>query len=347
MQPRPFWIAPLVLSLLCAVPSSTAFAQVTEAPETSDLSGTMESVRLHEHGPTNKGVQFEQAPIPTPGEGELLIEVHAASVIPGDWKLRNGVFGDVSSGMPFVLGYDVSGVVLSVAEEVTAFKAGDEVFAYLPYAGAFAEYAVGPADVFAHKPENITHLQAASVPVSGLAAWEALTNVADLQAGQTVLIQAGAGGVGHFAVQIAKALGATVYTTASARNHEFLKGLGADVVIDYHTQKFEDVVKQVDVVIEMIGGEVLERSYGVVKPGGIIVTMNQQVDQGRLDELGIRGRFNNTPTNTKILTELAELLEDGRVVPHVSKVFPLSETAKAMELNEQGHTQGKLAIKVR
>ncbi len=338
MQPRPCSLARFVLSVFLVVHASTAFAQLPD---------TMQAVRLHAHGPTNKGLQFEQAPIPMPSEGQLRIEVHAASVIPGDWKLRNGVFGDVTASMPFVLGYDVSGVVESVGEGVKSFKPGDAVFAYLPNAGTFAEYAVGPEGVFAHKPENITHLQAASVPVSGLAAWEALTNVAELKEGQTVLIQAGAGGVGHFAIQIAKALGATVYTTASLRNHDFLKGLGADVVIDYHTQKFEDVVKDVDVVIEMIGGDVLDRSYGVVKPGGIIVTMNQQVDQARLDELGIRGRFNRTPTNTKILTELAELMKDGRVIPHVSKVFPLSETVKALELNEQGHTRGKLAIKVR
>ena len=328
-------------SLAVVLSLGLAGSPATQLPE------TMQAVRLHAHGPTNEGVRVDTAPVPELGEGQLRIAVHAASVIPGDWKLRNGRFGDQSAYMPFVMGYDVSGVVESVAEGVEGFEVGDEVFAYLPYAGAFAEYAVGPADVFAHKPGNITHQQAASVPVSGLAAWYALTKLADVQPGQHVFIQAGAGGVGHFAVQIAVAKGATVSTTASPRNHAFLEELGAETVIDYHTQRFEEVVEEADVVLEMIGGEVLERSYGVVKPGGIIVTLNQQVDHDRLEELGIRGVFASTPTNAEILTELAELIEAGQVVPHVSKVFPLSETIEALELNEAGHTRGKIAIEVR
>jgi NADPH:quinone reductase-like Zn-dependent oxidoreductase len=273
--------------------------------------------------------------------------VHAAGVIPGDWKTRNGRFGDLTEYMPFAMGYDVSGVVEAVGEGVEAFEPGDEVFGYLTNSGAFAEFAVGPVSVFAKKPANVTHAQASGAPVSALAAWYALVERADLKEGQSVLIQAGAGGVGHYAVQIAHDIGATVYTTASPRNHAFLRELGADTVIDYKTERFEDVVGKVDVVFDMIGGDVLERSRTVVKPGGYLVAIAEKTDFDKLDMQGIRGSFLSTPPDGEALAKIAGLMESGKITTHISSVFELADTAEALDLNEEGHTRGKIVIKIK
>ncbi len=336
----------VALSGFCVISffTLTSLGQNDAAP--SIKPATMKAVCLHAHNNTPEAVRFDETPKPTPKAGQVLIRVHAAGVIPGDWKTRDGRFGDLSQYMPLVLGYDVSGVVESVGEGVETFKEGDEVFGYLSNGGAFAEYAVGSERELARKPPNITHEEAAGAPVSALAAWYALVQRAKLQEGQTVLIQAGAGGVGHYAVQIAHAIGATVYTTASPRNHEFLRELGADVVIDYNTERFEDVVDDVDVVFDMIGGEVLERSYTVVKPGGYLVAITSKLPQEKLDQYGIRGSFLATPANGKALAKVAELMASGKVKTHVSATFPLSETAAAMDLNEKGHTRGKIVITV-
>ncbi len=329
----------LAAALVCA---GTASAQNTAPPE------TMKALRIHAHGETNDVLRYEDAPLPgAPGPGQVLIRVHAAGVIPGDWKSRNGRFGDVSRFMPFVMGYDASGVVESVGDGVTDLEPGDEVFGYLTYGGAFAEYAISDASVFAIKPENVPHEEAAGAPVSALAAWFALVERAELKAGQTVLIQAGAGGVGHYAVQIARSIGAEVYTTASPRNHEFLRALGATKVIDYRTQNFEDVVDDVDVVFDMIGGDVLERSYGVVKPGGYLVAITAQPDPDKLEAHGIRGSFLATPPDGAALAKVAQLLASGEVKTHISKVYDLSDAADAIAENEKGHTRGKLVIKIR
>jgi NADPH:quinone reductase-like Zn-dependent oxidoreductase len=336
----------ITLKIAMLVPAAILIASLP-VPTFGQTVETMKAVRLHAHGKTSDVLHYEDAPKPSPTAGQLLVAVHAASIIPGDWKTRNGVFGDLSAHMPMVMGYDVSGVVESVGAGVEAFKPGDEVFAYLPDGGAFAEYAVGPAKVFARKPANITHAQAAGVPVSGLAAWYALMDVAKLQSGQAVLIQAGAGGVGHFAVQIAHSTGATVITTASLRNHEFLRKLGADVVIDYNTQQFEEVVSDVDVVFDMIGGDVQERSFQVLKPGGYLVAINQRPSPEKLEQYGVRGSFLATRSDGAVLSLIAEQIKRGAIVPHVSRVFPLSETAAAMDLNEKGHTRGKIVVQVR
>ncbi len=324
-----------------------AGATITASGAAQDMPATMKALRIHAHGETSDVLRYEDTPIPTPRPRQLLVAVHAAGVIPGDWKTRNAQFGDFSDKMPVVMGYEVSGVVEEVGSVVTGFEVGDEVFAYLPRGGAFAEYVVGPAGVFAKKPANVTHLEAGGAPVCALAAWCALVEKAELKEGQTVLIQGGAGGVGHFAVQIAHAIGATVYTTASPRNHAFLRELGADVVIDYHTQKFEDVVDDVDVVFDMIGGDVLERCYGVVKPGGYLVAISGKVSEDKLVEHGIRGSFLATPTDGRRLAKVAAMMERGEIATHVGRVFPLSEAADAIDLNEHGPNRGKIVVQVR
>lgn len=307
----------------------------------------MKAVRLHAHSTTNEPVRFEDVPTPSPEAGQVLIRVHAASVIAGDWKLRDGYFGDLTEHMPFVMGFDVSGVIDSVGEGVEAFAAGDEVFGYLETAGAFAEYAVALERNIAIKPAGVSHVDAAGAPVSALAAWYALVETAQLKEGQTVFIQGGAGGVGHYAVQIAHALGATVYATASPRNHDFLREIGADTVIDYNTQRFEEVVDDVDVVLDTIGGEVLERCYQVVKPGGYLASLVSPTDQAKLDQHGIRGAHLSTPADGARLAEVAKLMEAGTLRTHVSRFFELSEAAEAIALSKEGHTRGKIVIKVR
>lgn len=307
----------------------------------------MHAVRLHAHGASSELIHYEEAPIPSPGPGEIRIEVYACGVMPGDWKVRDGVFGDLTELMPWTMGFNPSGVVEAVGEGVTKFEPGDEVFGYLYNGGAFAEYAVGPVEQFALKPAVVSHEEAAGAPVSALAAWCALVETAGLQEGQTVLIQAGAGGVGHYAVQIADDIGATVYTTASPRNHDFLRELGADVVIDYRTERFEDVVDEADVVFDMIGGEVLARSYQVVKPGGYLVAITARPDEAELAEHGIRGSFLATPPDGEALAKIASLMEQGRLRTHISRSFPLSETVAAIDQVETGHTRGKVVVRVR
>lgn len=329
-----------------AVSAVVAFGVVGSGAATA-APATMKAVRLHEHGSGPGALRYEEAPRPTPGAGQLLIEVHAASVIAGDWKIRDGLFGDLTDRMPMTLGFDASGVVAAVGAGVEGFAVGDEVFGYLTGGGAFAEYAVGPAEDFARKPATLSHEQVVGAPVSAVCAWYALVKTADLQPGQTVLIQAGAGGVGHYAVQLAHDIGATVYTTASHRNHALLRELGADFVIDYNTERFEDVVDVVDVVFDMIGGEVLERCYGVVKPGGYLVTLTERPSPERLASRGIRGSWIATPADAGVLAQIGAMMEEGRMRTHVSAVYPLSETIEAIELVAKRHATGKVVIKVR
>lgn len=206
--------------------------------------------------------------------------------------------------------------------------------------------AVVTAKEAAPKPKSLTYTEAASVPVVALTAWQALVDTANLSAGQTVLIQGGSGGVGSFAIQFAKLRGARVFATASTRNQAFLKELGADVPIDYTTQKFEDVAKDVDVVLESVGGDTLARSYGVVKKGGIIVSLLGPPDQAELEKHGIRGAALGVEPNSKELAEIGKLIDDKKIKVIVSQTFPLAEAAKAQEQAATGHTRGKIVFKV-
>jgi NADPH:quinone reductase-like Zn-dependent oxidoreductase len=220
-------------------------------------------------------------------------------------------------------------------------------FVALSRGGAYAEYAVAQAGEIARKPKSIDHVHAAGVPLAALTAWQALFDTAKLEKGQTVLIHAGAGGVGHFAVQLAKAKGATVIATASERNHDFLRKLGADRVIDYRAQKFEEVAKDVDVVLDSIGGDTLERSYAALKPGGFVVSIVAQPDAEKLKDRGVNGARILVKPSTEQLGKIADLIDAGKVKPHVSEELPLREAARAHELSEAGHTRGKIVLKVR
>ncbi|MFG1794878.1 NADP-dependent oxidoreductase [Nocardia sp. NPDC049149] len=289
-------------------------------------------------------------PRPVPGPGEILIKVRAAGINPTDWKHR--AIRVFLPDPPFVLGWDVSGEVAETGVGVTLFQPGDEVFGMLPYPdghGAFAEYVVGPARAFARKPAGLDHVQAAAIPLAALTAWQALVDTAGLQAGQRVLIHAAAGGVGHLAVQIAKALGAHVIGTASAANHDFLRSIGVDEPIDYRTTDVGETVRDVDVVFDMIDDENSVRSLRTLRPGGLLVTLRAMgpVDLGAAaEQLGVRVLRMLVEDDHAGMVAIAELVESGALRPTVAGTFPLADAAKAHALGETGRTVGKLVITV-
>ncbi|KAA8884469.1 NADP-dependent oxidoreductase [Nocardia colli] len=291
-----------------------------------------------------------QLPRPVPGPGEILVRVRAAGLNPTDWKHRaNGGF---LPAPPFVLGWDASGEVVETGVGVALFQPGDEVFGMLPYPyghGALAEYVVGPARAFARKPAGLDHVQAAAIPLAALTAWQALVDTAGLQAGQRVLIHAAAGGVGHFAVQIAKARGAYVIGTASAPNHEFLRGIGADEAIDYHTTDVAETVRDVDVVLDSITDDNSVRSLRTLRPGGVLVTLRPmgEVDlAAEASELGVRALRMLVEDDHAGMVALAGLVESGELCPTIAGTFPLADAAKAHALGETGRTVGKLVVTV-
>jgi NADPH:quinone reductase-like Zn-dependent oxidoreductase len=248
--------------------------------------------------------------------------------------------------LPLIPGYDVAGVVEKTGTKVTKFKKGDAVYGYALFGGGWAEFAVLAENEAALKPKTATFTDAAAVPLAALTAWQSLIDVAKLSAGQTVLIHGGSGGVGSFAVQIAKARGARVIATASTANQDLLKQLGADVAIDYTKTKFEDVAKDVDVVLDPVGRDTLARSYPVVKKGGIITTLVARPDQAQLDKFGIRGTSISVKPEGNELAEITKLIEAGKIKPIVSQVLPLTDAVKAVKQAETHHTRGKLVLKI-
>jgi len=284
---------------------------------------------------------------PEPGFSQILVKVHAAGLNPTDWGHRAaGIF---LGPPPFILGWDVSGVVEATGFGVTLFKPGDEVFGMLPYpfgVGSHAEYVVGPARAFANKPANLDHVQAAALPLAALTAWQALNDTAHLAAGQRVLIHAAAGGVGHLAVQIAKARGAYVIGTASAKNHDLVSSLGADEVIDYQTTPFEQAVSGVDVVLDTITGDYTARSLRTLRRGGILVSLLPFAPEtpAEAERLGVRAEVMLVEYDHQGMTAIADLVTEGRLRPVVEATFPLGDAAKAHELGERRHVAGKLVL---
>jgi NADPH:quinone reductase-like Zn-dependent oxidoreductase len=324
---------------------STALLAMAAVPSPAVEQPPMKAIVLHAYGGPEV-LKYEDAPRPKPKEDELLIRVMAAAVNPVDVAIREGRFG--GGRLPLILGMDVSGVVEDVGSKITKFRTGDAVYAYLSFReqGGYAEYAIAKEGETALKPRSIDFEKAAAVPLAATTAWQALVDKAGLTAGQTVLIHGGSGGVGTFAVQIAKARGARVIATASAANQDLLKQLGVDRPIDYTTTKFEEVVKDVDVVLNGVRGDTMARSYGVVKKGGIIVSITGQPDPAELDKHGIRGTGFMAHPDATILQELAKLIDDGKITPIVSSVVALADVAKAHEQIASQHTRGKLVLKV-
>jgi NADPH:quinone reductase-like Zn-dependent oxidoreductase len=333
------------LTLLVALASSPILLPNTTAQSATP---TMKAVVIHEYGGPDV-LKYEDIPRPEPKDDQLLIRVIAAGVNPVDGMIRSGMFDrEGSRAFPIILGGDVAGVVEKVGSKVTKLKAGDPMFAYvsLDNSGGYAQYALVPEREAAPKPKSLTYVEAAAVPIVAMTAWQALVDTAKLSAGQTVLIHGGSGGVGSFAIQIAKARGAKVIATASTANQDFLKQLGADLAIDYTKQKFEDVAKDVDVVLDSIGGDTLARSYGVVKKGGIIVSLVARPKESELQKHSIRGAALNVEPNSAELAEIGKLIDDRKIKVIVSQTFPLSEAMKAQQQVATGHTRGKIVLTI-
>ncbi|MFG3101989.1 NADP-dependent oxidoreductase [Streptomyces sp. NPDC048182] len=285
---------------------------------------------------------------PAPRPNEVLVRVRAAGVNPTDWKHREN--GGFLGEPPFVLGWDVSGTVEAVGVGVADFRPGDDVFGMLAYPfghGSHAEYVSAPARWFVPKPAGIDHVQAGALPLVSLTAWQALVERAGLREGQRVLIHAAAGGVGHVAVQIAKARGAHVIGTASAGKHEFLRSLGADETVDYRETDFAEAVKDVDVVLDTLGGETSVRSLGVLRPGGVVVSIlpvGSDDFPREAERLGMRAVRMLVDADRQGMREIAALVESGRLRASVERTFPLAEAAEAHRAGETGRTTGKLVL---
>ncbi|MFI9027865.1 NADP-dependent oxidoreductase [Streptomyces sp. NPDC053560] len=292
-----------------------------------------------------------ELPRPEPGPGQVLIAVHAAGVNPTDWKHRAG--GRFVHRLPLVLGWDVSGVVTAVGFGVTLFEPGDEVFGMVPYphgVGTHAEYVTGPARAFVRKPAGLDHVRAGALPLAALTAYQALVDTADVRPGQRVLIHAAAGGVGHLAVQIAKARGAYVIGTASAGKHEFLRGLGADELIDYRGTDFAEAAGEVDVVLDTLAGETLTRSLDVLRKGGTLVSIlsgGTPEDAAKAAEIGVGLKAMMVEADHASMRAVADLVEEGALRVHVDRTFPLADAAAAHTAGETGRTTGKLVLTVR
>ncbi|WP_201382641.1 NADP-dependent oxidoreductase [Ktedonobacter sp. SOSP1-52] len=308
----------------------------------------MKAIRLYgQRGPDQ--CVFEDAPKPQPGVGEVLIRVHATSVMWQEptwsetWKTPAGI--ERQHPIP---GHDVSGEVVEVGSDVTGVAVGEAIYALTEFwrDGAAAEYTIARATDVAPKPRTLEHIQAAGVPLVGLTAWQALFEHAGLTSGQSLLIHGAAGGVGSMAVQMAKWAGATVIATASAHNHAFLRTLGADEIIDYTTTRFEEVVRDVDLVLDTIGGETEARSWRVLRKGGLLLSVFSPPSQEQAAAFDVRELFFVVKPNREQLIDIGDLIDTGQLRPIIKRVFPLSEASQAFEQALQGHTRGKIILRV-
>lgn len=312
----------------------------------------MKAIIINEFGGTDKLINTE-LPIPEIGENDVLVKVYAVSINPVDTKTRagKGMAGRLKDLLPFTLGWDISGVVEGIGSAVTGFKVGDEVFGMVNFPGlgsAYAEYVAAPAAHLAIKPANVTHQQAAAATLAALTAYQALYKQVKLQKGQRILVHAAAGGVGHFVVQLAKHIGAHVIGTSSAANKDFLLGIGLDEHIDYKSQDFTTVVKDVDVVFDALGAESVDRSIAVVKSGGSIVSIPTTIPQEIVDkakEHGVHAFFFLVQSSGADMKVIADLLEKGVLTPYVNH-YDFSQMDIAHQQQETGSTRGKIVLTI-
>ncbi len=308
----------------------------------------MKAIRIHSYGGADQ-MQLDDAPIPPCGPHDVLVRVVAAGVNPLDWKLRNGAMADrVPQAFPITLGQDGAGVVRAVGGAVTDFKTGDEVYFYaeLGRGGSYAEYVAVAADQVALKPRTASFAAAAALPAPGQAAWTALMDTAHIERGQRVLIHGAAGALGSIAVQLAKQQGLHVVATASAADLALVRSLGADEVIDYRAQRFQDIVIGMDVVLDTLGGPTQEASWGVLKAGGMLVATAQPPSPERAAQLGVRAAFVFTPPRGSILRELAQWVDAGRLRILVGQELALADAATAHRRGEAGQARGKMILQV-
>jgi NADPH:quinone reductase-like Zn-dependent oxidoreductase len=307
----------------------------------------MKAVRVHKFG-SPEVISIDDLPKPEPGRGEVVVRVKAAGIGPWDGLIRSGK-SVLPHPLPFTLGSDLSGEVDSVGAGVENLKIGDDVFGVTNerFTGAYAEYAVARAAMLAPKPKRLNHTHAASVPVVAVTAWQMVFDCAQLSSGQAVLVHGGAGNVGGYAVQLAKRAGAVVIATASVENDSYVRRLGADGVIDCRVRRFEERVKEIDAVLDTVGGETLDRSYGVLKRGGIVVSSATQPSKEKAEHYGVRAVFFLVQVTTERLKMIGEMLDAGALQSEVGEVLWLDEARRGHEMLEGApHRRGKIVIKV-
>jgi alcohol dehydrogenase len=315
----------------------------------------MKSAQIKSYG-SSEVVEINQStPAPNdPSVGKVLVRVKAASVNPADWKIREGYMQQMMPlQFPSTLGMDFSGVIEKVGEGVSDFKQNDEVYGQASVisggSGAFAEMALANADTITYKPKTLSHDEAAGLPLVGVSAWQALVETIGLSKGQKILIHGGAGGIGSIAIQLAKHLGAYVATTSSTNDIQFVKEeLGADEVIDYKTQTFEDLLHDYDAVFDTVGGETYTRSFKVLKRGGggIIVSMLEQPNQELIDRFGVKAISQFTQVNRERLTKLAQWVDQNNIRVNVDRTFPLDDAGKALDYQRDVHPRGKVVLQM-
>lgn len=302
----------------------------------------MKAIQMTEYGDESV-LNYTDVERPEPKADEILVKIHAASVNPVDWKIRDGKGEKFGMKLPLILGADFAGTVEEMGAEIKKFKKEDEVYGKI-LIGCYAEYVIVKEGELSKKPKNLDYEKAASIPMGALTSWQAIFETAKLKSGQKILIHAASGGVGSMAVQLAKAKGAYVIGTASGSNKDFVKGLGADEFIDYTSTNFEDVVSDVDVVYDTIGGDTQKRSFQVLKEGGFLVSLVEDPSKELLKKYKVEGKVIASVANAEQLEEITQLIEEEKVKTHVEKVFPLSEAKKAQKLSKEGHVRGKIIL---
>jgi NADPH:quinone reductase-like Zn-dependent oxidoreductase len=307
----------------------------------------MKAVCIHSFGGPEV-LKLESVDVPQPKDDEVLIKVHAASVNPVDYKIRAGTYPPVKEQqLPKILGRDVSGTIERCGRAVRDLHEGDAVYALLDgSSGGYAEYVAIKADLCSPKPKQLDYPEAAAIPLAGLTAWQGLFDEGNLNAGQRVLIHGGAGGVGHLAIQFAKAKGATVCTTVSPQDVEFARSLGADEIVDYKSERFEDTLHDVDLVFDLVAGDTQERSWTVLKDGGTVVSTLARPSESKARQHHARAAHYVAHPDAAELREIGSLIDAGKVKPHISATYSLDHAAEAQQRVERDHPHGKVVLEV-
>lgn len=309
----------------------------------------MKAARIEEYGSTDV-IEIEEIDRPRVGTGEVLVEVYASSINPIDIAIREGYMSQMTE-LPLTLGLDAAGVVMEVGEEVSGLSRGYKVYGEFCVrtkgSGAFAQYAKAPAPLVAKMPSNLNFIEAGAAPLTGTSAVQALTEHIGLQPRQKILIHGGAGGIGTMAIQIGKRLGAYVAATATGEGIDYVKQLGVDKVIDYKAQAFDELLSGYDAVLDTVSGETYERSFKVLKPGGIIVSMLHPPDEELEKKYEVKAIFQLTNVSTKNLNKLRGYFEEGAVTIEIEKIFPLDQIREAFKAKETGDVRGKIAIEIK
>jgi alcohol dehydrogenase len=313
----------------------------------------MKAAQMKGYGSSDEVIEINKdAPAPNdPSAGKVLVKIKAAGINPVDWKIREGYMQQmIPLQFPSSLGADFSGVIEKVGQGVSEFRQGDEVYGQASMlsggSGAFAEMALANADTIAHKPKSLSHPEAAGLPLVGVSAWLALVETISLQKSQKILIHGGAGGIGSVAIQLAKHFGAYVATTVSTNDKQFAKELGADEIIDYKTQTFEELIRDYDAAFDTVGGETYSRSFKVLKRGGIIVSLMEQPNQELMKQFGVKAIFQFTQVNRDRLTKLAQWVDQNNIRVNVDKTFSLEEAGKALDYQRDVHPRGKVVLAI-